>query len=42
MQETTRNWLVCIGLALLLGGGALGFAMHKGWISFEAEISTWP
>ncbi|WP_269845459.1 hypothetical protein [Caulobacter endophyticus] len=43
MEETTRNWLLCILLALLLGGGALGFAMHMGWIGIEIEsVSTTP
>lgn len=43
MEETTRNRLICIALVLLLGGGALGFAMHKGWIQVEIEsVGTKP
>ena len=39
MEETTRNWLVCILFAVLLVG-ALGFAMHKGWITVDFQTAT--
>ncbi|WP_164467299.1 hypothetical protein [Caulobacter flavus] len=40
MEETTRNWLVCILFAVLLVGGGLGFAMHEGWITVDFPTAT--